>query len=153
MVACQAALASQFEFRSGLVDLVVCIRHHRGGGHLRTLLCELVICLITQNLPQTRNRGCQLWEPCPGEGTGREARDDGGAFRAPEPVEARREACERNSDDGGVAGVVVVANRQLEVFERRERVTVLSLEATEDIREMGLVVANAAVVGHRQPAL
>ena len=113
-----------FEFCSGLVDLVVGVGHHRGDGHLRTLLCALVISLIAKNLPQVRNRGCQLRQPCPGIGTGREARDDGGAFRTPEPFEARREARERNSDNGRIAGVVVIANHQLEISECRERVTV-----------------------------
>jgi hypothetical protein len=32
--------AGVFEFCSGLVDLVVCVRHHRGGGHRLTLAGE-----------------------------------------------------------------------------------------------------------------
>jgi integrase len=35
-----------FEFRSGLVDLVVGARHHRGGGHRLTLAGERFLGLV-----------------------------------------------------------------------------------------------------------
>ena len=38
-----------FEFCSGLVDLVVCVRHYRGGGHRLTLAGERFVGLIAED--------------------------------------------------------------------------------------------------------
>jgi DNA invertase Pin-like site-specific DNA recombinase len=40
-----------FEFRSGLVDLVVCVGHHGGGGHRLTLAGERFVALLAKGVP------------------------------------------------------------------------------------------------------
>ena len=39
-----------FEFRSGLVDLVVCVRRHGGGGHRLALSGERFVGLVAEDL-------------------------------------------------------------------------------------------------------
>jgi hypothetical protein len=38
------------QFCSALVDLVVGVRHHRGGGHRLTLAGERFVCLFAENI-------------------------------------------------------------------------------------------------------
>ena len=42
--------AGVFQFCSGLVDLVVCVRHHRGGRHRLTLAGERFVGLVAEDL-------------------------------------------------------------------------------------------------------
>jgi len=80
-----------FEFCSGLVDLVVGVCHHRGGGHRLTLAGERFIGRLTEDIAQVCDRGVDLGErPC-GEGTERETCYDGRRFMSSEPVEKSRE--------------------------------------------------------------
>jgi hypothetical protein len=46
-----------FEFRSGLVDLVVCVRHHGGGGHRLTLAGERFVGRVTEDVAKVGDRG------------------------------------------------------------------------------------------------
>ena len=39
-----------FEFCSGLVDLVVCVGHHGGGGHRLTLAGKRFVGLVAENV-------------------------------------------------------------------------------------------------------
>ena len=55
---------------------------------------------------------------------------------ASEPVEKGGEDSQRATHDGGVARVVVVADRQSEVIERGQRVAVLGLEAGQTGRQV-----------------
>ena len=64
----------------------------------------------------------------------------------------RPNASEWNADNAGVARIVVVADCQGEVPERRQWIAVLGFESTEDVRQVGFVVTVTAVVGdHEAP--
>ena len=71
-----------------------------------------------------------------GEGTERETGDGGRRFVASEPVEEGGEDSQRDADRGGVARVVVVADRQSEVIERGQRVAVFGLESGQTDRQV-----------------
>ena len=49
-----------FEFCSGLVDLVVCIRRHRRRGHFRALPGERFVSLLAEDMAEVRNRGIDI---------------------------------------------------------------------------------------------
>jgi hypothetical protein len=59
--------AGVFEFCSGLVDLVVCVRHH-GGGHRLTLAGERFVGRLTEDLTQVGDRGAELGDPTAARG-------------------------------------------------------------------------------------
>ena len=61
-----------------------------------------------------------------------------------------REGSQNGPQIGGVTRVVVIADRHSEVFERGQRVAVFGFESGQSGRQMGLVVAVAAVLGDRQ---
>ena len=46
-----------FEFCSGLVDLVVCVGHHGGGGHRLTLAGERFVGLVAEDIAEVGDRG------------------------------------------------------------------------------------------------
>jgi len=46
-----------FEFCSGLVDLVVGVRHHRGGGHHLALAGERFVGLVAEDVAEVGDRG------------------------------------------------------------------------------------------------
>jgi len=48
------------ELRSGLVDLVVCVSHHGGGGHGRALARERCIRLLAEHAAKVGNGGGEL---------------------------------------------------------------------------------------------
>jgi hypothetical protein len=48
--------AGVFEFCSGLVDLVVCVGRHLGGGHRRTLAGERFVRLIAEDVAEMGDR-------------------------------------------------------------------------------------------------
>ena len=72
---------------SGLVDLVVCVGRHRGGGHRLALAGERFVGLVTEDFAQVGDRGGDLGDRRCGEGTEGEAGDGGRRFVASEPVE------------------------------------------------------------------
>jgi hypothetical protein len=49
-----------FEFCSGLVDLVVGVRHHRGGGHRLTLAGERFVGRLAEHVAQVGDGGAEL---------------------------------------------------------------------------------------------
>jgi hypothetical protein len=46
-----------FEFCSGLVDLVVCVRHHGGGGHCFALVGERFVNLVAEHIAEVGDCG------------------------------------------------------------------------------------------------
>jgi hypothetical protein len=68
-------------------------------------------------------------------------------------MEERGEDGQGYTDDGSVARVVVVADRQSEVIERGQWVAVLGLESTEDNHQEGFVVAVTAVLSERATSI
>jgi hypothetical protein len=50
------------QFCLGLVDLVVCVRHHGRGGHRLTLLGERFIGLVAEDFAEVGDRGGDLRE-------------------------------------------------------------------------------------------
>ena len=69
-------------------------------------------------------------------GTERETGDGGRRFVASEPVEKSGEDRQGDADNGGVARVVVVADRQSEVIERGQRVAVFGLKSGQTGRQV-----------------
>jgi hypothetical protein len=67
--------------------LVVCVRHHRGGGHRLTLAGERFVSLVAEDFAQVGDGGAELGDPNRGDGTEGEAGDGGRRFVASEPVE------------------------------------------------------------------
>ena len=78
------------QFCSGLVDLVVCVRHDGGGGHRFTLAGERFIGRVAEDVAKVGDRGVDLGESRGDSGIDREARDGGRRFVASEPVEKER---------------------------------------------------------------
>jgi hypothetical protein len=54
---------SRVEFCSGLVDLVVGVRHHRGGGHRLALAGEGFVGLVAEDIAEVGNRGVMSGTP------------------------------------------------------------------------------------------
>ena len=48
------------QFCSGLVDLVVCVGHHGGGGHRLALAGERFVGLVAEDIAQVGDRGADL---------------------------------------------------------------------------------------------
>ena len=53
------------QFGSGLVDLVVCVVSHRGGGHRLALLGERFVGLVAEDLAEVGDRGVDLGDSPP----------------------------------------------------------------------------------------
>ena len=83
--------ARVFEFCSGLVDLVVGVGHHLGGGHRLTLTGERFVGLLAEHIAQVGDGGAELGVCRRGQGTECETGDGGCRFEASEAVE---EDCE-----------------------------------------------------------
>jgi hypothetical protein len=60
------------QFCSGLVDLVVCVRRHGGGGHFRTLAGERSVSLFSEDMAKVRDRCVDFGERRGSQGTDRE---------------------------------------------------------------------------------
>jgi hypothetical protein len=75
-----------FEFCSGLVDLVVGVGRHGGGGHRLTLAGERFIGLVAEDIAEVGDRGVDLGEGRAGEGVDSKAGDCGRRFVASESV-------------------------------------------------------------------
>jgi hypothetical protein len=127
--------ARVFEFCSGLVDLVVCVRHHLGGGHRLALAGERFVGRVVEHIAQVGDRGRDFGDRRRRERTEREPGDGGRRFVASEPVEKRRDDGEGAARPGGVAPVVVVADRQRDIVERGQRVAVFGLDEVYLARE------------------
>jgi hypothetical protein len=65
------------QFCSGLVDLVVCVGRHGGGGHRLTLADERFIGLVAEHIAQMGDHGAEFREYRRGEGTESEPGDGG----------------------------------------------------------------------------
>ena len=50
------------QFCSGLVDLVVCVGHHGGGGHRLALAGERFVGLVAEDIAEVGDRGVDLRE-------------------------------------------------------------------------------------------
>ena len=120
--------AGVFEFCSGLVDLVVGVGRHGGGGHRLTLAGERFVGRLAEDIAEVGDRGGDFGDPRRGHGTEREPGDSGRRFVASEPVEKNGEDGQRDADRRGVARIVEVADRQSEVIERGQRVAVFGLK-------------------------
>ena len=55
----------RFQFCSGLVDLVICVRRHGGGGHRLALAGERFVGLVAEDIAQVGDRGGDF-RKCPG---------------------------------------------------------------------------------------
>jgi hypothetical protein len=75
------------EFCSGLVDLVVGVRHNLCGGHRLTLAGQRFVGCLTEDVAQVRDRGGDFGDPRCRERTEREPGDRGRRFVASELVE------------------------------------------------------------------
>jgi class 3 adenylate cyclase len=80
-----------FEFCSGLVDLVVGVGRHGGGGHRLALAGERFVGLAAEDLSQVGDRGAELGDPRRRQRSEREPGDGGRRFVASEPVEKNGE--------------------------------------------------------------
>ena len=48
------------QFRSGLVDLVICVCRHLGGGHRLTLPGERFVSLVAEDIAEVGDRGAEF---------------------------------------------------------------------------------------------
>ena len=106
------------QFCSGLVDLVVGVGHHRGGGHRLALAGERFVGRLAEDIAEVGDRGGDFGDPRYGEGTEREPGDSGRRFVASEPVEKSGEAGQRDAERRGVARIVEVADRPISQFDQ-----------------------------------
>ena len=81
------------QFCSGLVDLVVCVGRHIGGGHRFALAGQRLVSLVAEDIAEVGDRGGDFGDPRCGEGTEGETCDGGRRFIAFKPVE-------KNDEDG-----------------------------------------------------
>src|SRR6516225_10763494 len=106
--------AGVFEFCSGLVDLVVGVGRHGGGGHGFALAGERFVGLVAKDIAEVGDRGGDLRDPSCSEGIERITGDGRGGLIVFESVQEGGERRQGDMDNGGVAAVVVVADRQCE---------------------------------------
>src|SRR6516225_586733 len=66
-----------FEFCSGLVDLIVCVGHYRGGGHRFALAGERFVGLVAEHIAEVGDRFAEFRR---GEGTECETGNGGRRF-------------------------------------------------------------------------
>ena len=111
----------------GLVDLVVGVCRHGGGGNRFTLAGQRFVGRLTEHVTQVGDRGGDFRDRRCGDGTEGEPGGGGRRLVAFEPVEKNGEDGQRDADRRGVARIVVVADRQSEVIECRHGVAVLGL--------------------------
>ncbi len=97
------SLRDSVQFCSGLVDLVVCVGRHFGGGHRLALAGKRFVGLVAERVAEVCDGGGQLWDCRRGQGTERETGDGGCRFEASEAVEEYRESCQGETDVGDVA--------------------------------------------------
>jgi hypothetical protein len=92
-----------FEFRSGLVDLVVCEGCHGGGGHLFACAGERFVGRLAEDIAEVDDRGRDFRERGRDEGTERETGYGGRRFVASELVEKGCEDSQGKTDKGDVS--------------------------------------------------
>ena len=114
------------EFRSGLVDLVVCVRHNLCGGHRLALAGERFVRLVTERIPQMGNCGTQFVDRERGHRTKCETGNGRCGLVASTSVEKDCEVRQGYTDDRDVARVVVVADRQSGAIKGSDRVPLLA---------------------------
>jgi hypothetical protein len=85
-----------------------------------------------------------------GERTERETAYGGRRLVVSEPIENAGENSQRGADHGGTARVVVVADRQSDVIDYGQRVTVCGFKSGQIGSQVGLVGAVAAVLSNDQ---
>ncbi|MGO9694178.1 MAG: hypothetical protein ACLPYO_10365, partial [Mycobacterium sp.] len=107
-----------FEFCSSLVDLVICVRRHGGGGHGLALAGERFVGRVAEDVAEVGDRGAEFGDPRRRERAEREPGDGGRRFVAFEPVEKNGEDGQRDVDRRGVARIVEVADRPLSQFDQ-----------------------------------
>jgi hypothetical protein len=87
-------LRDSVQFCSGLVDLVVGVGHHLGGGHHFALAGERFVGLVAEDVAQVGDRGAELGDPRRRQRTKREPGDSGRRFIASAGrIKAGRGAC------------------------------------------------------------
>jgi hypothetical protein len=91
------------QFCSGLVDLVVCVRRHRGGGHRLALAGERFVGLVAEDIAEVGDRGADFGVRRRGEGTEREPGDGGRRLVASAPIEKGCEDSQGVPDRSDVA--------------------------------------------------
>src|SRR5215472_424307 len=109
--------AGVFEFCSGLVDLVVGVGHHGGGGHRLALAGERFVGLVAEGFAEVGDGNVRLWNERSRVGRGGESTDGGGRFVVPKPVEQWDEDGQRLRQQEEAAGVVVVPGWQDRIVE------------------------------------
>ena len=106
--------------------------------------------LVAEHIAEVCDRGGDFGHRRRRERTEREPGDGGRRFVASEPVEKSGDDGQRDADRRGVARIVVVADRQSDVIERGQRVTVFGFKSGQMASHVGLVGAVTAVLGDRQ---
>ena len=117
------------QFCSGLVDLVVCVGRHGGGGHRFPLAGERLVGLVAEDIAEVGDGGADFRRSRGSEVVEREPGDGGRGLMASDPVQEDGEHSKGAANHGGVTGVVVVADRQSDVIERGQRVAAFGLES------------------------
>ena len=83
------SISRRVQFCSGLVDLVVCVSHHGGGGHRLTLAGERFVGLVAKDPAQVGDRCGDFGKHPGGHGVDCETGDSGRSFMVSEPVKKR----------------------------------------------------------------
>ena len=79
------------QFCSGLVDLVVGVRHDLGGGHRLTLAGERFVGRLAEDIAEVVDRGAELWQGRCGQGwTAKPAMVAAGSYRPSRSKKAAR---------------------------------------------------------------
>ena len=111
-----AGILSQFglfrdgvQLCSGLVDLVICVGHHGGGGHRLTLAGERFVDLVAEDIAEVGDRGVDLGIGRTRHRSSGESTDRCGLFVASDSVEQHGEDWHRVLQERDAAGVVVAA--------------------------------------------
>ena len=99
------------QFCSGLVDLVVGVGHHGGGGHRLALVGERFVGLVAEHFAQVGDRGVDLGDELVSGVRAKPAMVAADSWRPSRSKKAASQPGEAHM--GGVARVVVVADRQV----------------------------------------
>jgi hypothetical protein len=138
-----------FEFCSGLVDLVICVLHHLGGGHRLALAGERFVGLVAEHIAEVGDRGVDLRKNRPRIRAGGDPADGGGGFVVPQPVQEGGEYGQRAEQEGEIARVVVVADRKGEKVTSIDGITLGGRKPREDDRNDRDDISVTAVLSYR----
>jgi hypothetical protein len=116
--------ARLFEFCSGLVDLVVGVGRHGGGGHRLALAGERFVGLVAEDLAEVGKRPGGFCEA--GYGPRNYAGGPGDRSRRLVSSKSVKECSKQtqNTADYGVARVVIVADRDRKGINGRQRIAI-----------------------------